>query len=375
MKLLIISHTRHYLSDAGIVGWGPTIREINYLAKYFESVTHVGTFYAGETAPASSMAYQGHNIRFVPIEPFGGDTLMQKLRILGEMSENLKIIRQELKNADVFQFRAPTGIGVYMIPYLLLQSKPGWFKYAGNWVQKNAPLGYAIQRWMLKTQRRFKVTINGHWPRQHEHCLSFENPCLEEFEREIGQNSIESKDYDGVLDFCFVGRLELAKGVANIVDAFVGWNHPRIGKIHLVGDGNEKTLFQSKTEGDDRFVFHGFLNRNQVGTLLAQCHVFLLPSQSEGFPKVIGEAANYGCVVVTTDVSCIGDYIKEGQTGSLIGENENNSARLRQVVEKLLNNRELKKMALSAHRMAHQFTYEYYLEHIRNSVLADIKVK
>ena len=37
MKLTIISHTEHYkLSDGTLVGWGPTITEINHLAEIFD---------------------------------------------------------------------------------------------------------------------------------------------------------------------------------------------------------------------------------------------------------------------------------------------------------------------------------------------------
>ena len=39
MKLAIISHTEHFTDENGnLVGWGPTIREINYLAKHFEYI-------------------------------------------------------------------------------------------------------------------------------------------------------------------------------------------------------------------------------------------------------------------------------------------------------------------------------------------------
>ena len=82
-----------------------------------------------------------------------------------------------LGHIDYFQFRAPTGIGVYVIPFLTLYTKtPGWFKYAGNWNQNPAPLGYRIQRRFLKKQNRI-VTINGSWDNQPKHCLTFENPC------------------------------------------------------------------------------------------------------------------------------------------------------------------------------------------------------
>ncbi|MEJ7712203.1 MAG: hypothetical protein WKF84_20655 [Pyrinomonadaceae bacterium] len=38
MKLLIVSHTPHYWRSGELVGWGPTIREIDQLASLFKQV-------------------------------------------------------------------------------------------------------------------------------------------------------------------------------------------------------------------------------------------------------------------------------------------------------------------------------------------------
>src|SRR5690606_32323636 len=123
------------------------------------------------------------------------------------------------------------------IPYLtLFVKKKGWYKYARNWNQENPPLGYRLQRAMLKRQKR-KVTINGKWPNQPKHCLTFENPCLTLEEREEGQQVIEQKEFKPSFTFCFVGRLEDAKGVRRILDAFSGLADKSLVKaIHFAGD-------------------------------------------------------------------------------------------------------------------------------------------
>ena len=41
MRLLIIGHTSHYLCGDQIVGWGPTVKEVDWLAKSFDNVTHL----------------------------------------------------------------------------------------------------------------------------------------------------------------------------------------------------------------------------------------------------------------------------------------------------------------------------------------------
>jgi hypothetical protein len=65
MKLLIVSHTPHYLENGAVKGWGPTIREIDYLAQCFDQVTHVAPLYH-TPAPLSAIAYQSSRVKLCP---------------------------------------------------------------------------------------------------------------------------------------------------------------------------------------------------------------------------------------------------------------------------------------------------------------------
>ena len=90
---------------------------------------------------------------------------------------------------------------VFLIPYLtLFSNKKGWYKYAGNWNQEQPPLGYRIQRYLLIKQSRL-VTINGRWPNQPNHCLTFENPCLRNEDLEIGKKIAVNKSIDNKINF------------------------------------------------------------------------------------------------------------------------------------------------------------------------------
>jgi hypothetical protein len=58
MKLVIISHTEHYISsDGAVVGWGPTVREIDHLTQLFDIVYHCAPLYKGQ-APQSALPYK-----------------------------------------------------------------------------------------------------------------------------------------------------------------------------------------------------------------------------------------------------------------------------------------------------------------------------
>jgi glycosyltransferase involved in cell wall biosynthesis len=315
MKLCIISHTEHYTTSEGtIVGWSPTVNEINHLLDVFDEIYHVAMLYDGEP-PASTMAYTDDRITLVPLRPSGGRTISSKHHSMLQAPSVMRTVSKTLKQVDCFQLRTPTGMGVYLIPYLTFYSnKKGWYKYAGNWNQNNPPLGYRLQRFMLKHQKR-TVTINGQWEHQPKHCVTFENPCLTLDDLELGQQIKETKCMDGTLNFCFVGRLESEKGVAIIIKAFgmlSDSDKKRVGQVHFVGDGPKANYFKRLAQGIDgiEFLFHGFLSRHEVFDIYKQSHIFMLPSMaSEGFPKVIAEAMNFGCIPIVSDVSSITQYI------------------------------------------------------------------
>lgn len=370
MKLAIISHTEHYFQNDQIVGWGATVREINHLATIFDEIYHVAVLHEGE-APASSLPYTASNVQFVPLRPSGGSSLRDKWSVFAGAPKTIQIVREVLTRVDVFQFRAPTGMGVYLIPYLSwVAKKTGWFKYAGNWIQSNAPLGYRFQRFWLTYLNRHKVTINGHWPDQPTHCLSFENPCLDESDIEQGKAALAQKNFSGKLDFCFVGRLENAKGVHRIIESFRLISSERIGAIHLVGDGPQRHEYEQMAANlPYRVVFHGFLDRTSINAIYTQSHLFLLPSDSEGFPKVLAEAMNFGCVPLVSDVSSIPQYIQDGKNGFLWKRNHSRFETVFQAIIANMDQIDLNGMATRAQEIAEKFTYRYYNQRICELIL------
>ena len=91
MRLTIISHTPHYFDSSGeILGWGPTVREINYLSEYFLEIVHLAPLH-NEKAPNSSIPYN-INVKFVHLKPSGGKSFYSKLQIIDAVIYNSKII-------------------------------------------------------------------------------------------------------------------------------------------------------------------------------------------------------------------------------------------------------------------------------------------
>ena len=371
MKIAIISHTQHYINDKGtVVGWGATVKELNNLLLIADSIIHIAPLHS-ETAPASALAYVSNKIQFVSLKPSGGKGL-NKLSILFNAPYNLYKIHKTLKNVDYTQFRSPTGMGIYVLPYLKFFKKKHWIKYAGNWKDSKMPFGNMLQKkWLKKaTLLSTKVTVNGNWENERGNIIPFENPCLDQKDRTLGKTNCATKTNHEQINFCFVGALNYHKGVDKILDAFRKIESNKIGEIHFVGGGEDKENFTQKSKSINyKVVFHGFLPKDSIQNIYIKCHFIILPSQSEGFPKVIGEAMNFGCIPIVSNVSCIGQYIQNNCNGFLIDpitvEN------IKEEIEKslLLKNSDFENYIKINYELAKKFTYDYYLQQIQNKIL------
>ena len=372
MKLLIISHTLHYYRNNELVGWSPTIMEINHLLNVFDEIYHIAVL-SNEKAPESAIAYDSDKIHFIPLKKVGGKSLKNKFDVVFQFPNILSSVRKTLPLVDYFQLRTPTGMAVYLIPYLTVcTKKKGWFKYAGNWVEKGGSVSFQFQRWLLKKQTR-KVTINGKWDDQKNHCITFENPCLTSTNRSQAKDFIASKNVRAPFNFCFVGTFYKRKGINKILEALNTIDSKIVGNFYFVGDGGDVKLYKKNAEKLLISVeFCGFLAKNEINRIYKKSHFIILPSENEGFPKVIAEAMNFGCIPIVSNVSCLGQYIKHGINGYLI--EPNTSEVLREILLELSNITEghLQKMVKMNYKLAEAFTYEHYNDKISATIL-DVK--
>ncbi len=372
MTILVISHTNHYRDANGnIVGFVSTVKEINFLADTYGSVIHIGCLHDNVTAPNSAVPYSD-NVNFVPIPPYGGKSLKQKLSIITNALKILATVNSQLRKADIFQFRAPTSMGLYVIPFLTLFSgKKGWYKYAGNWEHPNPALSYILQKyWLLNFQKR-PITINGKWPDQPSKCYTFENPCLGNADRENGALCLKDKSFSPPYTFCFVGRLENEKGVFSILNALKDYpDVSKIAKLEIVGEGvGMQQIKNSSKDLPFTVNIHGAMPREKLFEIYKKSHFIVLPSESEGFPKVIAEAANFGCIPIVSDVSCIGQYINAGN-GFLWNKKNGTFETFFKTLD-FSDSASLNAKAAEAHNFANSFTYEWYVKHLNETILKD----
>jgi glycosyltransferase involved in cell wall biosynthesis len=370
MRLLIIGHTAHYLRDEKIVGWGPTIKEVNWLARAFDSLTHLACFHYSP-APDSALPYDTEKVHFVPVPPAGGLRLQDKLQLIRVAPLYISAIKKNLPTADVIQVRSPGPLGLCAMLMLgFVEQKMHWTKFAGNWgTTEKISSSFAFQRWWLKNGfTRGPVTVNGKWPDSPQYIYSFDNPSLTINELSYAQRFCTEKQLTSPIRLIFIGRLESAKGIGASLDIVQELLKHFEVRLDILGDGTQLAKLQRKCallEIEPFVTFHGWIPHNEVKKYLAEAHFILLPSTSEGWPKVLSEAMAYGVVPIASNVSAIPQVLSETQTGFALPPSDADQyvhAILKLVKEPLI----WKKMIEAGIRAAPRFSYEQYILNLDN---------
>ena len=305
-RLAVITDTSIGVNTA----FEPVVRELEEIHRHFN--------------PAS-ITWLGHRdsetINHVPISfPVtvqrmkcrGGRTLGQKLILLFHLPFLVIAIFRLMLRHDVIHTRGPSHPAIIAVALsFILKKKIYWNKYAGNWVQKSPPRSYAILRYLLKKCKFSTVTINGFWDGQEAHVVPFPNPTISDFQYRCGINLDISSKFSKPYKALFVGRVEREKGIMIILDLLNDFGSELLSEITIVGECKSEAV-RSKLDRLERITYLGVLPNAKLRDVYERHDFLLLPSTaSEGFPKVIAEAANYACIPVISNVASISHYVNE----------------------------------------------------------------
>lgn len=369
-KLLVISDTGMFQKNNSVYGFGPVVKELEALV-IFKSIKWIGFNRPDQVDNNAYLPIRKKNLGVKLLKASGGKRLKDKFLILLYYPYYFFSILKEIYGAEYIHVRAPSNPAVIaIILSFFFPQKQFWFKYAGDWVGKTAVF-YQFQRyWLKKLNNNSKVSVNGLWNNQPENVINFENPCLDKSDRENGLLIIGNKKLSTPIHYCFVGGLNENKGCLLFLQAIAAMNLSSTSiTLHIVGDGDLKNQLEGlASKLAIAVLFYGSIPKNEVAKIYNICHFIVLPSQSEGFPKVIGEAMNYGCIPIVSNISCIAQYIIHKENGILIED-----ITPRGIITALAESFQIQpakfnQTTYANYKRASCFTYDYYNNRIENEI-------
>ena len=325
MNLLIISSAPFIYKDHLIYAYSPYVNELLIWDKYADSISFCCPEWESENdllVEKIPFSIKKH----YKLLDFNLNTFLSAITAFFLNFKNLFVLYKAMRSADYIHLRCPGNIGLLAcLVQITFPSKPKTAKYAGNWDPKSKqPWSYKLQKWILSNTfltRNMKVLVYGKW----DGSTSNIKPFFTATYAETDKKPIISRDLTEQINFVFVGSLVVGKNPLYAVQLVreldkKGYNV----NLTLYGDGKErKQLEQYCIENDleNIVVFSGNQNKEIIQKAYEDSHFIILPSKSEGWPKVVAEGMFWGCVPIVTKVSCVPYMLDHGNRGVLLEMN------------------------------------------------------
>jgi glycosyltransferase involved in cell wall biosynthesis len=372
VKFAIITHVPHQQHGAQYFAYAPYVREMNVWFKYVDEVIVVAPLepFAND---AIDMPYAHPKLTFVKAGRFDLLTFGGILKSLWRLPRISWQIFRAMQKADHIHLRNPGNIGlVGCFIQILFPAKPKTAKYAGNW-DPNAkqPWSYKWQRKILSNTlftKNMQVLVYGQWPGSTSNVKPFFTATY----READKIETPVRSFSDGVRFLFVGTLSPGKRplyAIQLVQELIKAGH-RV-TLDFYGEGAERHKMEAyitQNRLEDFITLHGNRRESDVRKAYQTAHFLLLPSQSEGWPKVVAEAMFWGCFPIATGVSCVPYMLDHGNRGLLLTMN-------RQVdfvaIAALLDNPETYRHKISK---SMEWSREYTLDLFENQIKALLSV-
>lgn len=370
MKLALITHVPHIHTDERYFAYGPYVKEMNIWFKYADEVLLVAPM-TEVPLSAVDLAYNHAAVSFFPVPAFSLLSVKEILKTMVYLPQLFWSTFKVMKKADHIHLRCPGNMGLIgCLVQILFPNKKKTAKYAGNWDPKaKQPWSYRLQKWILSNTfltRNMKVLVYGEWQHRSKNILPFFTATYREHEKE----TIQPRDLTKKITFLFAGTLSEGKRALYAVQLIESLYHSGLDvALEIYGEGKERTAIESYLAAGKLqhiVTLQGNQTQETVKKAYQNNHFLILPSQSEGWPKVVAEAMFWGCVPIATAVSCVANMLDDGKRGLILTMNKETDSK--NIMTVIRNNQEYQQMITQGVNWSRQYTIDYFEAEIKNIV-------
>ncbi len=379
MKLLLYLNVNidydgtYYFSDGKFVNFYIAIEQ------YFDKVTICAPLRHSErNHKRYKLRFDKNKTRFVGL-PFYSSPFELYLTFPLYLFRAWKLLRAEIPECNIVGAAVPNLIGVFLIllskrkkknSFLLIREdiRKELFSMYENIIAKYClgVVGFLLEKMLFYLARNsLAITVGKVYhgvlkkgkDNLHDIVVSY-----------ISQASINNQTYispDGNLRILYVGNLRGEKGTKYLIQAVASLTKfNKDIKLELLGDGPEKDKLTGMIDdmGLGRHInMHGHItDESRLNSFYRSADMIVLPSLSEGLPKVILEAMANGIPIIATRVGGIPTFIKDGIDGLLIPPADTDA--IVNAIQRLASDVELRKrLATNALSKAKQYSKESQL--------------
>lgn len=351
-----------YRDGTQLLVFDPVLRELNAIEDMFDEIIWLGARSLKKKRSLKPVNSNKIKAEMLPCVSRSG--IVNVFFVMLAYPVILFRILKYLRLATHVHSRAPSHPAWVMMLLSLFDDKRIYaHKYAGEWTDRNIPFTYRAQRSILKRIRKpnLKVVISGKNEEESVNVHDMENPCIYEHELPAMNDTGLRKDFTGDLKLLFVGNLMPTKGIVELLSALQNEKlSKRFKEVSVVGGGMLMNRVQelAAKNANVAITVMGDISREELNEQYAAAHILVLPSTSESFPKVLAEAAAYGCIPATTSLSAVAKKVADGESGFLMADNQPET--ILNVLNRVATAGNLKAASEAAVNMSKLFTYERF---------------
>ncbi len=320
MRFLIITNAPTLKRKGEQHAYAPYVNEMDIWFKHVDDVVIVSPTSYDQELLLSSFKKQPKVVSIPSLNFTTFYNMVKSVFLVPKIAIKLAV---QMKKADHIHLRCPGNIGLIgCFVQILFPKKMKTAKYAGNWnPEAKQPRSYQLQKKLLSNTmltKNIQVLVYGDWKNQTKNIKAFFTATFKNFEIE----EPIKRNYNGELKFVFIGSL--VKGKRPLLSIKIVEELCKQGKkirLDVFGDGTLKEELQdyvNERNLEAYIVLHGNREKEVVKKALKTAHFLILPSKSEGWPKVVAEAMFFGTIPIVTQVSCVPYMLGYGKRGILI---------------------------------------------------------
>lgn len=374
MRFLVVGHVVHKQKDGKYFAYGPYVREMNLWFKKVDEVIILAPLDSLADPDPIDLPYVHPNLRLIEVPQFSVLTKSDISKTIFKFPKLWIKTWNAMKEADHIHLRCPGNMGLLgAMVQTFFPEKIKSAKYAGNWDRSSAqPASYRLQQRILSNpnwSKNMQVLVYGEWPNESKNIKSFFTASYSE--TEIVQTALREIGEKEKIRMIFAGGLNSGKQPiksAEVCDELIkrGYNC----SLDFYGEGPDRAeleKFIASRNLDDIITLHGNVNSETLKQAYQKSHFLIFISQSEGWPKVVAESMFWGCLPITTAVSCVPQMLGNGERGGLVNPD---SKEISDTIEKLICNPSVYiAKASKAMDWSRQFTLEKFESEIESVVL------
>lgn len=334
-RLLLVTGDYHYRDGTKICTTSAFMRFVPELLSLARTIEVCAPIHLG-TAGEKGFGIESQAIRYRPLPP--SRTLEQFLRRLpSDLLPILQALYQGARRSDLVWINGPHPLFPLAVLACRLAGKPYLLWLRGDilettrskYVDANlrnrlaVRTAYFLDKLLLTAAKNRVVFYTGSALSRYAVLSSYSQPARTSLVSESELTSVPKGPLHTPVRLLWAGQLRPVKGLKYLLAALrLLLDEGYQVRLTLLGDGEQREELEEEVkrlELQDHVALAGYVAPGPaLSAYFESADLFVLPSLSEGVPKVLLEAMARGMPIVATEVGGVPDLITDGETGVLV---------------------------------------------------------